>query len=184
DMVRKIRATSSEVRRRRAINAAPGMYSTNAAREISQLLGERSALLAQLRSRAPELADALSVSEQNLKAVQSKLGRSDRLLYALPVSDPKENLRFLDVRQRAVSLVEVGLTADGLEQELIPFATDDPLGQAQRQRTAAGTVTSGLQLDRRQRQGVLYVVPSGPLYFVPWGALDVNRPVIVLPTGA
>jgi hypothetical protein len=184
DMLRKIRATSSEVRRRRAINAAPGMHSANAATEISQLLEKRSALLGQLRSRAPELADALSVSEQNLKAVQSKLGRSDRLLYALPVSDPKENLRFLDVRQRAVSLVEVGLTADGLEHELIPFATDDPLGQAERQRTAAGVVTSGLKLDQRQRQGVLYVVPTGPLYFVPWGALDVNRPVVVLPTGA
>jgi hypothetical protein len=93
-------------------------------------------------------------------------------------------LRFLDVRRRAVSLIEVGLTADDLEQELTPFATDDPLGQADRQRAAADVVTKGLKLDRRQRNGMLVRSAVWPLYFVPWGALDMNCPVIILPTGA
>jgi CHAT domain-containing protein len=58
------------------------------------------------------------------------------------------------------------------------------LGQADRQREAAEAIMSGLNLNEGEDRGVLYIVPSGPLYFMPWGALDVNRPVVVLPTGS
>jgi hypothetical protein len=80
--------------------------------------------------------------------------------------------------------VETDLTPAELEAALVPFTSDDPLGAAEVQHVSASRITIGLRVSETSRDGVLYIVPSGPLYFVPWGALNVNRPVVVLPTGA
>ncbi len=80
-----IRELSDSIRRQRAINAAPGMSSETGVERVSVLLKERDQLLERLRDEDPELADAVSIAEPDLKAVQRRLGAADRLLYSLPV---------------------------------------------------------------------------------------------------
>ncbi|WP_416899163.1 MAG: CHAT domain-containing protein [Minwuia sp.] len=179
----EIRNLSEAIRRQRAINAAPGMASSAGVERVSALLDEREVLLAGLRRDDPELADAVSVGTPDLKAVQRRLGSADRLLYALPAADDDAPMRFLDIRRNGVSLYTASIGAAEIEKVLIPFSTDDPLEQAPAQQKASAMLSRSLGLDADATRGVLYVVPSGPLYFVPWGALDVGRPVVVLPTG-
>lgn len=178
-----IRELSDSIRRQRAINAAPGMSSETGVERVSVLLKERDQLLERLRDEDPELADAVSIAEPDLKAVQRRLGAADRLLYSLPVRSSGEPLRFLDIRRNRVSLHQADIAADELESALQPFNTDEPLRQASAQRRSASRLSGDLGLEVDADHGVLYVVPSGPLYFVPWGALEIGRPVVVLPTG-
>ncbi len=181
--VEAIREISKEIRRQRAINATPGIVATDGVVRVNTLLADRKTRLAGLRKRDPELADALSVAPLSLRAAQARLGPADRLLYALPQAADDAPIQFLDVTRSTTSVRTAALSAAALEVALLPFATDDPLGQAEAQRRSAAAIGAGLTLDPSARRGVLYVVPSGPLYFVPWGALAVERPVVVLPTG-
>lgn len=179
----RIGELSSEIRRQRAINAAPGMASGAGIAKVTALLSDRDRLLSDVRKRDPELADAFSIHAVDLDHIRQRLGSNDRLLYALPVVDAGQSLRFLDIRRNRVSLHTARISAQDLEASLDPFLSDEPLRQAEAQAAAARSISNGLGLDEARRQGVLYVVPSGPLYFVPWGAMNVNRPVVVLPTG-
>jgi tetratricopeptide (TPR) repeat protein len=183
DRLTRIGDLSDAVRRQRAINAAPGMSSSGGVTIVSNLLQERDQLLSEVRGKDSELADAFSVQTVDLSAIRRKLGAHDRLLYALPVTDESLPLRFLDVRKSGVTLHRTDVSAEALETALDPFLTDEPLLHAASQTKSARMISSALGLDSRNRRGVLYIVPSGPLYFVPWGAMDVNRPVVVLPTG-
>lgn len=183
ELVGQIRTLSGEIRRQRIVNAAPGNSSPEGVARVERLLSQRADLLADLRKRDPEMADALTVSSHRLKDIQARLGPSDRMLYALPTSDGDETIRFLDIRRGSARLQTTSMTPAALEQALLPFATDEPLRQAKVQQAAAEAITGSLGLSGEARRGVLYVVPSGPLYFVPWGAMDIDRPVVVLPTG-
>ncbi len=183
DAVARIKDLSDAIRRERAINAAPGAGQTDGGQKTRALLVERTALLADLRRRAPELADALSVSTVPLGRIQQALTPADRMLYALAGDDGDARFRFLEIRRNSAKLITSDIAPDALLQALTPFTTDDPLSQADAQTEAAATIQAGLGLSASARQGVLYIIPTGPLYFVPWGALDVNRPVVVLPTG-
>lgn len=181
--VERIAVLSGDIRRQRAINAAPGMTSEAGVQRVSTLLQERNGLLADLRRNNPELADVYSIRSADIDSIRQQLGAADRMLYALPAGEPNEPLRFLDISRGGVSLHTAGISTAELETALDPFLTDEPLQVAEAQREAAASISAALGLDGRQKRGVLYVVPSGPLYFVPWGALEVNRPVVVLPTG-
>lgn len=183
DRMASIRDLSDAIRQQRAINAAPGMASAAGVERVSALLDERAGLLNELRKQDPELADAVSVVPADIESVQRRLGRADRLLYALPVSDPEAPLRFLDVRRGRVELHQANISAEQLESALLPFNTDEPLRRAAEQRQTATMLGQKLGFEEENGRGVLYVVPTGPLYFVPWGALEIDRPVVVLPTG-
>ncbi|MEC9345377.1 MAG: CHAT domain-containing protein [Pseudomonadota bacterium] len=183
ELVGRIGDLSASIRRQRIINAAAGTGSAEGVATADRLLAERAALLVELRRRDPEMADVLSVAAPELASVRRALGADDLMLYALPQVDAAAPIRFLAITRRGAAVTEAALSPSELEAALVPFSTDRPLAAADAQRAAATRVTSGLGLDTDARKGVLYIVPTGPLYFVPWGALEVNRPVVMLPTG-
>jgi CHAT domain-containing protein len=51
------------------------------------------------------------------------------------------------------------------------------------QRTALASLRRNLEVDEWGKLRAAYVVPSGRIHFVPWGALDMPYPVAVLPNG-
>ncbi len=183
ELVERIRDLSDMIRRQRIVNAAPGAGTDEGVARVAALMADRASLLADLRSSDPEMADVLEVSSRPLSEIRAHLGPLDRLLYALPVGDGQQTFRFLDIRRDGAVLMNTTMTGDALERALTPFASDEPLRAAAAQSAAARAITDDLGLDSGAERGVLYVVPSGPLYFVPWGALGIERPVVVLPTG-
>lgn len=182
-LVEDIRALGRDIRAARVQISAPGHSDPVLARQIRQLSQKRSAGLDRLRDRDPELADAMSVSARSLREVQRAMGARDLMLYALPIEDGSALIRFLAIRRSGAEVIETALTPDALEALLVPFSTDDPLGLATRQAESATRIGAQIGLADWAPGGVLYVVPSGPLYFLPWGALAIDSPVVVLPTG-
>lgn len=180
--VAAIQSLSTEIRSARVSSSAPGRDGTLERKRIATLMKQRNAKVAALRRRDPELAGALSIDIATLASVQRRLNHGDVLAYALPVQSD-ENIRFLLIDRTHTRIFETDLTDDALGTALTPFSTDDPLRTAQAQVDAADRVYGGLGLDEWAPSGVTYVVPSGHLYFTPWGALPISSPVVVLPTG-
>lgn len=68
--------------------------------------------------------------------------------------------------------------------DLIEDFTDAiALVRPEAQRRRAKRLSEALGVSSRTRAGPVYVVPSGWLYFVSWGALEIAAPVAVLPMG-
>ncbi len=181
-LVREIRELDAEIRAARIRAAAPGSHG-GAAAGGRGLETRRAALVERLRGRDPELADALSISTRSLREVQRRLGRGDTLLYTLPTANRDEPIRFLAIRRDGTEVVTTDLGHGALDAMLAPFTSDDPLRAAEAQKAAAHGIAEGLKLRSHTGAGTLYVVPAQSVYFMPWGALPLDVPVVVLPTG-
>jgi len=175
----EVRALDAEVRRRRVQNAA--QVGDTAPRSVDDLLAQRADTVAALRAANPELADTIDAASASLADVQAALAPGAVILYPLPaaVGDP---LRVLAIRANGATLEETGSTQETILAALQDFADGMALEDGAMQEGAASALASALDLQRWADAETLFVVPTGHLYLVPWGALPLERPVVVLPT--
>lgn len=178
--IREVDALIREARIRAALPRRSGSGSTGS---TTALEARRAALVARLRRQDTELADSVSIAHRSLGDVRRRLGREDLMLYTLPTSDGGELIRFLAISAGGTRVIETGISHDELEGLLTLFTSDDPLGQAGAQEEAAREIAKRLALADWIPDGTLHVVPSRALYFVPWGALPLEVPVVILPNG-
>ncbi len=175
----EIRALDAEVRRRRVQNAA--QVGDAAPQEVDDLLVERADKIAVLRAANPELADTVDAASAALADVRAALRANDVLLYPLP-ADASAPLRLLVIRTGGAALVSMQASQDDVLGALQDFADGMALEDAGLQDEAAAALAQALGLARWADAATLYIVPTGQFYFVPWGALPVEAPVVVLPT--
>ena len=180
-LVAEIEEIDKGIRRQRLLNAAPGGATQEGIEAEARALALRKERVNVLRARDPELADVLSIAAQDLPDIQAHLRQGEVLAYALPARE--ESIGFLVVRNDRAWVETVPLTPDEFAEHLTVFRTDDPVRMADEQRAAGKALRAGLAVDGWGAETLLYIVPSGPLYQVPWGALDLDVPVVVLPTG-
>ncbi len=171
------------------------------ATEEAALLAERRRLIGALRAEDAALADTLSVAHAELSGIQSRLGSEEALLYVLPpLRDGR--IRFLFVTPRTARLLERATTHERLADAVRRLARAapgeaatapsmargprlDPIGEGKAQQEArARAIADLVGLPAFGKPAMLYVVPSGAVHFVPWGALEVRYPVVTLPTAA
>ncbi len=171
---RRIRAIDDKVRLMR-------LTSGNHSKEKA-LLRERAALVKKLARRDRELADVYRVETSTLADVRRALGGDETMMYALPAraSDP---VRFLAIRKDGAEIVEATATVAALDKALTAFTDGIALDDAAMQTKAAATIGRALGLSRWPAAGRYHVVPSGPVFRVPWGAVTDKAAVAVLPTG-
>lgn len=145
-----------------------------------QLLEKRLDLVKVIRQLDPDLASTLSVATIELPEVQALLGADDLLVYFLP-SKQTDLIRLFLIRKTEASLKTAFMTGKDLRSSLDAFmsAQNSPAAQ----QSALERIGQGIQISKWGDLSAVYVVPSGDLHFVPWGALDINFPVAVLPTG-
>jgi len=146
------------------------------------LLAKRQKLVEELHATNPDLAEAFAVSTVALPRVQKSLSADDLLVYALPAQG-QEPLSLLMVTSRDAQLKTLPVTAQQFGEHLQAFVTTLWQSQPQRQQNALSQLKIDLALSTWGKAGNVLVVPSGDLHFVPWGALDVQFTVGVLPTG-
>lgn len=176
DAVARIRKLDDQLRRLRLKNLA------GAGQPLSPLLDERRNAIAALRQRDPELADALGVAAAELAPVQGRLSDGEVLAYAVPVA-PGQPLAWLLVARDGTRIVTSDLHDGELQALLAEFAAARDDEDAKRQSELAARMSIRLRLGDWKATKALYVVPGGASYFLPWGALDVEVPVAVLPLG-
>lgn len=181
ELVAAIRGLDRQIQRQRLLNGAPGGVSDGAAREAA-LIEKRKQLIAELRARDPELADTLSVAVVELKDVQGRLDAGEILVYAIP-GEAEEKLRFLLLTRGNSRVFDTELTHGGLSRLVADLAEAVQGLDFEHQKAVARAMGRGLKVEAWGARKAAYVVPTGVMYFVPWGALEVNYPVVVLPAG-
>lgn len=182
ELVAEVRALDRRIQQeRQRKNALSAEGSIDTGRE-QRLLEERGALIARLRARDPDLADALAVSSVDVASVRAALPAGAIMVYAIP-SFNNDPLRLLFIGKDAVSVRQLGINASRLKSLLDEFSGTIDIRDDARQRGALAALRDGLDLAGWPRTGFAYFVPSGHSHFVPWGALDVDFTVAVLPTG-
>lgn len=87
------------------------------------------------------------------------------------------------ITRSAATVRTLAVTAEHLTALMDSFNAAVSGAQAGAQRAALVSLRRGLGVDQWGKLKAAYVVPSGRVHFVPWGALDMSYPVAVLPNG-
>ena len=181
DLVAAIRDLDRQILRQRLLNSAPGAMSDGKSREAA-LIEKRVQRVAELRPSDPELADTLSVAAVELKDVRLRLDVGEVLAYAIP-GEAGERLKFLLVTRESTQVMDTDVTYAALSGMVTELADALEGRDFSRQSKVVNAMGQGLKVAAWGVRRAAYVVSSGALHFVPWGALDVNYPVAVLPAG-
>lgn len=181
-LLAEIRRLERDIRRQRLANTAPRANSQEGVARMHRLLRQHGALVAKLRQSNPELADALSVSTVELTEVQAQLGAGEILAYAVPTA-PGAALSWLMIEKQGTRVVKTNATQADLARLLAAFTDAAAQGAAGAQQRIAALLAEQLGIAQWQAGKGIHVVPAGNLYFVPWGALDTDYFVTVLPMG-
>lgn len=182
DLVTRIRALDREIQQeRQRKNALSNESSVDAERE-QKLLEERAGLVAKLREKDADLADAFSVAAVQLTLVQRSLPAESAMVYAVPTAGD-EPLSLLIATRNTAELRRLSVNAPTFKSLLDDFSTALRDGDAKRQSAALDRLGFALGIANWPKARAVYFVPSGHTHFVPWGALETAFAVAVLPTG-
>ena len=181
-LVSRIRRLDEEIAKERGRKTAIVTDQTLRPERERELLQDRTQLVADLRRQDPELADALSVSAVSLGAVQAMLPPEVAMVYVLPAKGA-EPVRILLITRSAATVKTLAVTAEQLTTLMDSFNAAVSGSRVGAQRTALAGLRRSLDVDQWGKLRAAYVVPSGRIHFVPWGALDMPYPVAVLPNG-
>ena len=179
-----IQSIDSKIRASRLKSAAPRQPSEAKDINIRMLLERRSGLVEELRKNDPELADIYGVSTKTLASTRKRLHSNDPLLYTIP-SRAGEPLRWLEITVDGAKVTTHYLTHRDLRKKLSAFRDAAKLGTASSsdQKRILAAISKSLRIEDWGSKDAVYIVPSGQLYFVPWGALSIFAPVAILPNG-
>lgn len=182
ELVTRIRALDDAIRQGRVRLMAPRAEAAEMKEKIDRLIADRRMAVGRLRQIDPDLADVHAARTAGLNDVRGRLGQNDVLIYTLPI-DADTAVRFLAVDASGARIVSTDMSGADLHRSIVQFREAVRLGRAPAQRRLAGQIQQRLLSNRWRTADRLYVVPSGDLFFVPWGALpDIGR-VVILPTG-
>ena len=180
--IMEIRALDSRILKQRLIILAAGGEKTENLKAVSELLRHRKEKLQAIRACDPELADVLSISSRELPEVQAKLAPAEVMAYALPARKG-DSLRFLLLTRSKAEIRKININPETLRMRLEAFTDAIALKDAAAQKSTAESLQSDLMISAWGAERAIYIVPSGDLYFIPWGAFNLTVPVSVLPTG-
>lgn len=182
DFVRQIRTLDRNIQQeRQRKNALSAEGKIDPERE-RQLLEQRMALVAELRQRDSDLADALAVSSVSLETARAALPERALMVYALPGSG-SESLSLLFISRTEVKLHTLATSHGQLKTLLDQFHTTLTNSHTAAQLDVLERLGTALNLSTWPAASEVFFVPSGASHFIPWGALSIDFPVATLPTG-
>ncbi|MBT4044737.1 MAG: CHAT domain-containing protein [Rhodospirillaceae bacterium] len=177
-----IRRLQRDIRRQRLANATPGAGEPDGQTREKALMVEYTTMVGKLRIANRELADTLSVSAVTLADVQAQLLPGQMLAYGVPTL-PGENLSWLLIEAEGSRVLETRSSQEELGESLEEFIDAVTQGANGAQLDIAAQLRLQVGLDQWGSHRGVFVVPTGNLYFMPWGALNTDYFVAVLPMG-
>jgi len=202
ELVASIQRLNQQILQQRLINEALGDSPEKSAEKEQELLKRRQIELEKLRQKDTELADVLYISSKPLKQIQEGLKQGDVIIYPLP-GWGNELIQLFFISSRDQDVETLSLTWNDLQNLLDRFSQSIglPVGDKTKRGVAIKRFASAaepsatpaekilreladrLQISKWPALKTIYVVPSGSFYFIPWGGLNVQSPVVVLPNG-
>ena len=92
-------------------------------------------------------------------------------------------IRLLSITKEKVVLKELSITEKEMAKLISKFMVTVRSNNMERQKTVLNDMLLALAVPDWLQSEAVYIVPSGNLHFIPWGALEIGFPVAVLPTG-
>lgn len=199
-LLKQIKDLEKKIRRLKMMIMAPGAIDPDYKTQISELIDQRESLLQTLQSKDPDLASLLTVEIDSLSKTQSNLKDDEIIAYAIP-AEKNESIQFLLIEKNSVQFKPLNISYSELQDNINRFVgsfmdydegIDAGRGIAliknkkQLKDLGEPSDTSFFNQNLRFRKGLkkLFVVPSDSLYFMPWGILNTDYPISVLPTGS
>ena len=183
ELTQAIRDLDVEIRTLRLLAMSPTGATGEVGAAQDKLSARREELTATLRRRDPEMADVLAISHYELADIQAALGPGEILAYGLPSGDD-EALRVLLIGRDKAAVRELGAGNRKISRTIRALRKAMNRGaDAGKQKAIIDRLAGYLAIEQWGAETALYVVPSGQLFFVPWGVLELATPVAVLPTG-
>jgi len=180
----QVTAIDEEIREVRLRVSAESARSTDRAAsksKLANLIEARKIRILSLRAQDSELADVFSIASVTLQDAQNSLRAGELLLYGI-ASEADQPIRWLVVTQNDARVETLAITHSQLRKQLRLFRKS--IGEtATTQRSLLSSIEESLGIAKWRQFSAVHIVPTGQLYFVPWGALDIKQPVGVLPTG-
>jgi hypothetical protein len=173
----QIRDIDLEIRRLRSVAASSGANIRDAVRP---LLDQRTQLITQMRAVSPDRANLYGVENVDLKEIQTALPKGTLLVQGIPLRED-ERVQLLLVTSKSAQVLRTDATLEDFEDTLEDLTDAIALGEANSQREAAQSLDDILGVSKWPASEQVLIVPTGPMFFVPWGALSLDVPVSVLP---
>lgn len=183
ELTQAIRDLDVEIRTLRLLAMSPTGATGEVGAAQDQLAARREEFTATLRRRDPEMADVLAISHYELDDIQAALGPGEILAYGLPSGDD-EALRVLLIGRDEAAVRELGAGNRKISRTIRALRKAMKRdADAGKQKAIIDRLAGYLAIEQWGAETALYVVPSGQLFFIPWGVLELTTPVAVLPTG-
>jgi len=183
ELTQAIRDLDVEIRTLRLLAMSPTGATGEVGAAQDQLAARREEFTATLRRRDPEMADVLAISHYELDDIQAALGPGEILAYGLPSGDD-EALRVLLIGRDEAAVRELGAGNRKISRTIRALRKAMKRdADAGKQKVIIDRLAGYLAIEQWGAETALYVVPSGQLFFIPWGVLELTTPVAVLPTG-
>ncbi|MBT7712540.1 MAG: CHAT domain-containing protein [Deltaproteobacteria bacterium] len=197
-LISEIKTLEAQILKQRLVNMAPGAHDPADIEKEKSLLKTREGKILLLKEKDPELAELISIRQARLSTVQSALKPGETMAYAVP-GKANDAVQFLMITSDSASVKKLQVTNKNISQLVENFAIAFELGELNRgiqlkskKSYSAESVThesvvrdikEAFAISQWQVQEKLYLVPSGDLYFIPWGVLETPFPIVTLPTG-
>lgn len=208
-LMTEIKSLEQQIVRQKLINMAPGMFDIKGIENEKKLMAVHREKVKLLQQKDPEMADLISIRYAALKDVQKQLQPGDAMAYAIP-GKPGESIRFFMIYPNRTEIRQLSVKYRDIKPIMAQFASSFGLSdEDEDEDEEEESENRGIKLTRTQAdveemepedvlaklnqafdinswniKNRLYIVPSGDLYFLPWGALKSDVPVISLPTGS
>lgn len=150
---------------------------------LKELVREREQAVERLRRRLPELVDTVAVDTSSLASVQKGISPGETILYWLPYRE-NEPLRLLAISRSETDLRSLKAKGDDIASLLDHFEEAVRKFDGEAQVDISNRMNDTLEVAEWKASEGFYVVPTGKLYHIPWGVLETDVPISVLPTGS
>lgn len=163
---------------------------------IRLLRVERRAKLIELKNRFPRIASAVAIWSGDIKDFQNNLGNDENALYYFSENN---KLSYLNITKNSVKLSRLNISPKELQKNLnllYDFVSSSDKKNKTRGLRKLNVVNNNALAKTtflKQKNKVFkllglnnvlmkktYIIPSSTVNFVPWGVLDINRPISIL----
>lgn len=144
---------------------------------------QRQQAVERINRRNPDLASLLAVSTESMAKVLDSIEKDAIVSYYLPTKRD-EKLRRINISQKGTSFDELAVTGAELAKMLKAYRKTIGYVNTPEEARYRQAISDAMRLDKWADANSVYVVPSDTVHYVPWGALDVDKPVMVLPTAS
>ncbi len=158
-------------------------HSSSVQENEQALIQQRRQVVERISRRDPDLASLLAIAPESLEKVLNSIEKNAMIAYFLP-THRDEKLRRLNISREGFSFEELSITGEQLASMLKSFRKTIGRRKRSDDDKYRKAISNAMQLDSWNSADSVYVVPSDVVHYLPWGALDINKPIMVLPTAS